>query len=76
MYIDYTKWEDVSIVKGERLRAYSLLAVTILFEGIATMLLRLASDKGFVWLAFAYCFYGGAFAIFPEVLKVVNVGEA
>ena len=40
------------------------------------MALKVASDRGVLWLALAYCLYGGAFAAFPEVLKVVKVGEA
>lgn len=73
--MDYEQWQD-GLDRATLVRSYALLALTIVLEGVATMLLKIASDKGVLWLFFAYCFYGGAFAIFPEVLKAIRVGEA
>ena len=74
--MDYLRWQQDDPDHGGLLRAYALLTFTILLEGAATMLLKIASEKGVWWLFSAYCLYGGAFAVFPEVLKVIRVGEA
>ena len=73
--MDYQQWED-GFDRATLVRSYALLTLTTCLEGTATMLLKIASMKGLWWLFFAYCFYGGAFAVFPEVLKVIRVGEA
>lgn len=75
--MDYEQWQDpVQDDRASLVRSYALLSLTIVLEGAATMMLKTASEKGVLWLFFAYCLYGGAFAIFPEVLKAIRVGEA
>lgn len=75
--MDYLSWQQDDLDNNQGLlRSYALLTLTILLEGTATMFLKIASEKGVLWLFFAYCLYGGAFAVFPEVLKVIRVGEA
>ena len=54
-----------------------LLACTVALEGAGTLCLKMAaSASGLGWLVLAYGFYGGAFAIFPSVLKTMRMGEA
>lgn len=54
-----------------------LLLVTIVLETAGTLCLKMASSaSGLGWLALAYGLYGGAFAIFPSVLKNMKMGQA
>ena len=50
--------------------------MAIVVEAIATLSLKLASEKAVPWMIVAYLCYGGAFALFPMVLKNINVGTA